>query len=257
MTLVPASGRPRPSTSTRRQSRLVPAAAVGGAVMTARTVAVVDDHALVRQGLVRALTTQPALDVEVVHDGDDPVAVLALEPPPALVLLDLDLGGTPVSVDVVRALVERGSSILVVSALADARTIRALLGAGVAGFVSKRESTDALAEAVAAVLRGETWTTPELAGVLASDDAPDRPSLSPQEHRALVLYASGLTLDSVARRMEVRPGTVREYLARVRTKYASTGRPVRTKTDLYREAVRDGYLDAPPASESARPPSGA
>ncbi len=225
--------------------------------MSARSVAVIDDHALVRQGLVRALTTQPALDVEVVHDGDDPVAVLALEPAPALVLLDLDLGGTPVSVDVVRALVERGSSILVVSALADARTIRALLGAGVAGFVSKRESTDALAEAVAAVLRGETWTTPELAGVLASDDAPDRPSLSPQEHRALVLYASGLTLESVARRMEVKPGTVREYLARVRTKYASTGRPVRTKTDLYREAVRDGYLDAAPATDGARPPSGA
>lgn len=211
--------------------------------MTARTVAVIDDHALVRQGLVRALEADPALTV--VHDGDDPSALLDLGTPPALVLLDLDLDGTPVSADVVRDLVERGSDILVVSALGDARTIRALLAAGVAGFVSKRETTDALLEAVAAVLRGESWTTPELAGVLAGDDAPDRPSLSPQEHRALVLYASGLTLDSVARRMDVRPGTVREYLARVRTKYASSGRPVRTKTDLYREALRDGYLEPP------------
>lgn len=211
--------------------------------MTPRTVAVIDDHALVRQGLVRALEADPSLTV--VHDGDDPSALLALGTPPALVLLDLDLDGTPVSADVVRRLVERGSDILVVSALGDPRTIRALLAAGVAGFVSKRESTDALLEAVAAVLRGESWTTPELAGVLAGDDAPDRPSLSPQEHRALVLYASGLTLDSVARRMEVRPGTVREYLARVRTKYGATGRPVRTKTDLYREALRDGYLEPP------------
>jgi DNA-binding NarL/FixJ family response regulator len=220
--------------------------------MTPRTVAVVDDHALVRQGLVRALATQPGLEVEVVHDGDDPGAVLALEPAPALVLLDVDLDGTPVSVEVVRALVDRGCAILVVSALGDPRTIRALLGAGVAGFVSKRESTDSLVEAVGAVLRGESWTTPELAGVLASDDTPDRPSLSPQEHRALVLYASGLTLDSVARRMEVRPGTVREYLARVRGKYESTGRQVRTKTDLYREAVRDGYLDGPEPGAPAR-----
>jgi DNA-binding NarL/FixJ family response regulator len=211
--------------------------------MTGRTVAVIDDHALVRQGLVRALAADPTLAV--VHDGDDPSALLAMSTPPALVLLDLDLDGTPVSADVVRDLVERGSDILVVSALGDPRTIRALLAAGVAGFVSKRESTDALLEAVAAVLRGESWTTPELAGMLAGDDAPDRPSLSPQEHRALVLYASGLTLDSVARRMDVRPGTVREYLARVRTKYASTGRPVRTKTDLYREALRDGYLEPP------------
>jgi DNA-binding NarL/FixJ family response regulator len=218
--------------------------------VTPRTVAVIDDHALVRQGLVRALAADPTLAV--VHDGDDPGALFALGTPPALVLLDLDLDGTPVSADVVRDLVERGSDILVVSALGDPRTIRALLAAGVAGFVSKRESTDALLEAVAAVLRGESWTTPELAGVLAGDDAPDRPSLSPQEHRALVLYASGLTLDSVARRMDVKPGTVREYLARVRTKYASTGRPVRTKTDLYREALRDGYLE-PPAE--APPPA--
>jgi DNA-binding NarL/FixJ family response regulator len=211
--------------------------------VSARSVAVIDDHALVRQGLVRALAADPTLTV--VHDGDDPSALLGLATPPALVLLDLDLDGTPVTADVVRRLVERGSDILVVSALGDPRTIRALLAAGVAGFVSKRESTDALLEAVAAVLRGESWTTPELAAVLAGDDAPDRPSLSPQEHRALVLYASGLTLDSVARRMGVRPGTVREYLARVRTKYASTGRPVRTKTDLYREALRDGYLEPP------------
>lgn len=207
-----------------------------------RTVAVVDDHALVRQGLVRALAEHPTLDVAVVHEGADPGEVLALPAAPALVLLDLDLEGRPVEADVVRRLVERGSAILVVSALGDPRTIRALLAVGVAGFVSKRESADALAEAVDAVLRGEAWTTPELAGILAADDAPDRPPLSPQEHRALVLYASGLTLDSVARRMDVRPGTVREYLARVRAKYESTGRPVRTKTDLYREAVRDGYL---------------
>jgi DNA-binding NarL/FixJ family response regulator len=210
-----------------------------------RTVAVVDDHALVRQGLVRALVSDPGLDVEVVHDGEDPVAVLGLEAAPSLVLLDLDLDGTPVDVDVVRALVERGSSILVVSALGDPAVVRSLVAAGVAGFVSKRESTEALIEAVTAVLGGASWTTPELAGILASDDAPGRPSLSPQEHRALVLYASGLTLESVARRMEVKPGTVREYLARVRAKYELSGRPVRTKTDLYREAVRDGLLGGP------------
>lgn len=214
-------------------------------MVTRAGIAVIDDHALVRQGLVRALATHPALDIEVVHEGADPAAVLLLEPPPALVLLDLDLDGTPVGAEVVLAMVERGSSILVVSALGDARTIRALLAVGVAGFVSKREPTDSLVDAVSAVLRGESWTTPELASILASDDAPDRPQLSPQEHRVLVLYASGLTLDSVARRLDVRPGTVREYLDRVRAKYESSGRPARTKTELYREAVRDGLLPPP------------
>lgn len=220
-----------------------PSAATGSAAVP--TVAVIDDHALVRQGIVRALRDAPQLHLDVVHDGADPRAVLDLEPPPALVVLDLDLDGEPVSEEVVRAIVVRGSRILVVSALGDVSVVRAMLAAGVAGFMSKRESTDALLAAAAAVLRGERWTTPELASILASDHGPDRPVLSPQEHRVLVLYASGLTLDSVARHLGVRPGTVREYLDRVRAKYESSGRPARTKTDLYREAVRDGLLPPP------------
>lgn len=88
--------------------------------------------------------------------------------------------------------------------------------------------------------------TPELATVIAGD--PDRPKLSIQEERALVLYASGLTLDAVAESIGVKPDTAKQYLERVKKKYAAVGRPARTKVDLSRVALADGYLD--PTSEN-------
>jgi DNA-binding NarL/FixJ family response regulator len=109
------------------------------------------------------------------------------------------------------------------------------------GFVPKREPPQVLAEGIRVVLQGEMYMTPDLAAVLVA--AVDRPDLSPQELTALRLYASGLKLDAVARRMGISPSTAREYLQRVRRKYAQVGREVRTKTDLYAAAVRDRLLD--------------
>jgi DNA-binding CsgD family transcriptional regulator len=71
------------------------------------------------------------------------------------------------------------------------------------------------------------------------------PNLSIQELSALRLYASGMKLDSVARRMNVSPATAKEYLDRVRAKYQQVGRPARTRTELYAAASRDGLLPSP------------
>lgn len=67
------------------------------------------------------------------------------------------------------------------------------------------------------------------------------PALSPQELRALVLYASGTKLDTVARRLNIRPTTAREYIERVKRKYAAVGRPLHTKHDLRTAMLDDGW----------------
>ena len=81
-----------------------------------------------------------------------------------------------------------------------------------------------------------------------ADDWPV-PELAPRESEALGLYATGLPLKSVARRMHLSEDTVKEYLDRVRRKYTRAGRPAYTKVDLYQRAVEDGYL--PPPGEGA------
>lgn len=201
-------------------------------------VAIIDDHALVRSGL--AGVVERALGATVVHEGVDPQVVLTLDPIPDLLLLDLDLGSAGADPALAGRIQAAGCRILVVSALADARSVVAMLDAGVSGFVSKREPPETLAQAITEVMADGTWTSPEVAALVLT--GPRRPALSEVQERVLTLYASGMKLDSVARAMGISPGTVATHLKRARAKYAMVGRDASSRVDLYREAVRDGLI---------------
>ncbi|WP_271986459.1 response regulator [Pseudoclavibacter terrae] len=208
-------------------------------------VAVVEDHLLQRTRTVELL--RAAGDLQVVASVEtlpDFVSWLRGTPRPdwpQLLVLDLMVERGE-SAD--PALIERLTkvmSVLVLSALASPPLVRAVLRAGVKGVVGKRDSESDILGAVHSVLDDEGWLTPDLASVIAGD--PDRPKLSIQEERAMVLYASGLTLDAVAGAIGVKPHTAKKYLARVKAKYAEIGRPVYTKIDIARAAREDGFFD--------------
>ena len=78
-----------------------------------------------------------------------------------------------------------------------------------------------LVEALSTVYTDELYLSVDLASILAA--AVGTPDLSPRESEALRLYASGLSMTAVARRLEISPHTAKEYLDRVRAKYASGG----------------------------------
>lgn len=206
--------------------------------MRSLRIAIVDDHALVRCGL--ASTVETELDAEVVYQGDDPSEVLALEQLPDVLLLDLDLGESTADPLVAERLQQAGCRVLVVSAMAVPEVIATMMDAGVCGFVSKKEPPDMLVRAIRYVLANGTWTSPEVAAVLVSRVAP--PHLSPAQERVLVLYASGMPLESVARHLGISVGTANTHLKRARAKYAELGRPAGSRIDLYRAARADGIL---------------
>jgi DNA-binding NarL/FixJ family response regulator len=216
-------------------------------------VAVVEDHLLQRQRTVEVLDREAGLTVvraEPTLPGLERwLSVTGPRLRPHLLVLDLTVDREPdADPQAVRRLVDSGMRVLVLSAMTSPQLVRSMLVAGVGGVVGKRDSEADLVAATWSVLRRSSWVTPELAAVMAGDA--DRPVLSVQEERALVLYASGLTLEETARSMGVRPDTAKKYLGRVKAKYAAVGRPVRTKVELNREAVRDSLLDPrrPPGS---------
>lgn len=209
-------------------------------------VAIVEDHLLQRKHTEELLGAQEGLRIvqscETMPQFLNWLGSAGVRARPHLLVLDLMVDRHP-SVDptTVRALVDAGLRVLVLSALASPPLVKNIIRAGAAGVVSKRDSEEDIIAAVWAVLRRGEWITAELASVIAGD--PDRPSLSIQEERALVLYASGLTLDAVAASIGVKRDTAKQYLDRVKAKYTTAGRPVRTKLDLGRAAWADGYLD--------------
>jgi len=204
---------------------------------------VLEDHPLVRDALLNLLV--PHLrDIDVIYSGQSIAqaeAAVSEQGGADLAILDLDLGDGRSPVANVVAMVEVGVPVLVVSALGDPGTIHACLVAGAMGFVSKQATPEELLEAVTVALEGEGSITPDVASALLS--APrDSINLSDQERRAMVLYASGLKMDAVARRMNVSRTTAEEYIKRVRAKARKAGTPIPTKTDMYRMAQRSGLL---------------
>ena len=104
---------------------------------------------------------------------------------------------------------------------------------GALGFVSKDSSVDDIGKAMVSVLSGNEWISPVLGTALSqSKSIADR--LSAQEMKAIILYSSGLKLEVVARRMEVAPSTVKQYIDRAKEKFRAAGVPVSTKTELYK-----------------------
>ncbi len=202
--------------------------------------AVVDDHELVREGIVALFQSRPDSGVHVVYSGYDVADALACQP--QVVLLDVNLGpGAPPVAENTRAGVSAGAGVLLISAFDEAASIRAGLEAGALGFVPKRASYEELSEALECVGSGQLYLSVDLAAILAAGR--DIPDLSPRELDALRLYASGLKLTAVAHRMGVSPHTAKEYLDRVRAKYETVGRRARTRTELYAAAREDGLLD--------------
>ena len=227
-----------------------PEDAGGDAPPRAIRVGIVDDHRLVLDGLGSWLAAE-ADDIAV------EIAVTSWEGlvdhprfPVDVVLLDLELGdGVPVGSKIVR-LGTAGVAVVVVGSFADPRRVRECLAAGAHGYVPKAEDAGEIPRAIRAAAAGEGYVSAALAALLVASEqdpaAEPPPPLSQQERRALVLYASGLPLKTVAEHLDISTETAKTYLGRVREKYAQAGREARTKIALHRRAVEDGLLVAEP-----------
>ena len=129
-----------------------------------------------------------------------------------VVLLDLDLGdGTTVDGNVA-AVLAAGPAVLVLSASDRPVAVRAAMRAGARGYVLKNEQADQIRSAIREVAAGRDWISARLAYIFATDDTAARPALSQQETRTLELYATGLALKSVARKLAISEDTAKQYL---------------------------------------------
>jgi two-component system, NarL family, nitrate/nitrite response regulator NarL len=205
-------------------------------------VAAVDDHPIILDS-VASWVMAGENDIRVVGTAATVSALLGGPGRHAdVVLLDLDLeDGSSVEHNVAD-IVAAGPAVLVLSASDKPLAVRAAIRAGALGYALKSEQSRQIRAAIREVAAGRDWISASLATIFATDDAADRPALSQQETRALQLYATGMPLKSVARKMAISEETVKQYLGRVREKYALAGRAAPTKLELYHRAVEDGHL---------------
>ena len=208
-----------------------PSAAMGAGTR----VAVIHAQRIPREGLAALIGAAPGCNVVFAGPALDGVA----EAQPVVAVLGLDASPAPLDGQV-SALVGAGINVLLIGAWSDVGRIRAGIDAGALGYLTPDASPDVLLEAVDAVSRGLLHVTPDIAMLLTTPDS--APSLSAREVEVVRLFATGMKLSAVARQLGVSPHTAKEYLDRARSKYALAGRPARTRTELYIQAVADGLV---------------
>jgi DNA-binding NarL/FixJ family response regulator len=204
------------------------------------TVAIVDDHPVVVEGVISWISADPQRRITVTQVVSD-ITGLAAPRAADVLILDLELSGRMVADEVAR-LAASGYRIVAFSAHVDPALILDVLDAGAHAYVSKDEGREHLLEAVLAAAADRPCVTRSQAKAILADPRPGRPALSGKERQALLLWFQGMSKASVARRMSISENTVRQYIDRARVKYATLGRPAHTKDALLARAIEDGLI---------------
>jgi DNA-binding NarL/FixJ family response regulator len=222
------------------------------------TVVLADDHALVRVGLRRVLEADGHLVLDEVSDGLRVVPTVEREHPDVL-LLDLGLPGLH-GLDVLREVTRRvpATKVLVVSAYNRDEFVSGALRTGAAGYVLKGAEADDLLAAVAEVVRGGYYVSPQLSGSLeragagagaggAEPACDPYEALSARERQVFHLMAEGLLNHQVGVHLYISTRTAETHRASIMKKLG-----LKTQTDVVLYALRRGILALDDAAGAPR-----
>jgi len=184
-------------------------------------VAIVDDHAVVRSGLMKILKEEPDMEVIAEADGHNQLFDRLKSVSPDIVVLDISMPGTN-GLEIVKELREEypGIKTLMLSMHPEDRFSVRAIKAGASGYVTKESAADELVEAIRQVYRGGKFITPIVAEKLANSfelesNKPAHERLSDREFQILCLIASGKKLTIIAQDLSLSPATVATYRARI------------------------------------------
>jgi two-component system, NarL family, nitrate/nitrite response regulator NarL len=206
-------------------------------------VLVAEDHPLFRQAVVRTVKERP--DFEVVAetaDGREALdAIRALRPDVAV--LDLKMPGLD-GVQVLNALTRDGDAtrVVLLSAYLDGATAFEAVAAGAAAYLSKDADGTRIADAIAAVARGETVIGQEVQSGLAQQIRAQRDGrrtlLSEREREVLGHVADGRSAPEIGRLLFLSTATVKGHLQSLYDKLGVSDRAAAVA-----EAMRRGLLE--------------
>jgi DNA-binding NarL/FixJ family response regulator len=203
-------------------------------------VVVVDDHELVRAGLVELLGAAEDIDVvATAADGADAPEV-ASECRPEVVLMDLSMPGVG-GIEATRSILADNPDIRVIALTSSSGSAEVLgaLDAGAIGYLLKDASPDELRAGVRAAARGESPLSPKAARavIAARDVGQEAPELTAREREVLSCVAEGLPNKRIARRLEISEKTVKAHLTSI---FQQIGVSDRTQAALW--ATRQGLV---------------
>ena len=190
-------------------------------------IVVVDDHPIVRQGLVATLDDEPDFEVVGAAGSAEEALTLVARQAPDVVLLDLELPGLS-GVEAIPRLreVSPPSRIMVFTAYdTDERVLSAVRG-GASGYLLKGAAVAEIASAIRTVAGGGTALAPSAAATLAAAVRSPRGAgpLTPREREVLRLVADGQPNKQIARTLGISEPTVKFHVTSIFNKLGADNR---------------------------------
>ena len=201
------------------------------------TIAGIDDHEIIGHGIQT-----------IFHAHDESAIVLyfpslaQMNVTPDVLILDLRLADGSTPADNLAVCNDRQIPVVVYTSGDNPDLIRQAIAHGALSVIRKSISADVIIESVKAAARGETTPGLDWAAAMDADEDFVSQHLTVTEADVLTHYASGELSDSVARKLNMSPGSVTTYINRVRNKYRKVGRRVDSRVDLFLRAAEDGLV---------------
>jgi DNA-binding NarL/FixJ family response regulator len=191
------------------------------------TILIVDDHTLVREGLREILKTQA--DLRVVGEAGDSATTIALaeKERPDIILLDIEIPGGDASTTI-REIHDRspGSRVIILSMHEGPQLVRALLGAGIRGYLLKSVHWEELVVVIRAIHSDSSrvilGVSQESLRHVGQEPSPD--PLSAREREVLNLVAQALSNGQIASTLHVTEATVKRHLVNIFSKLGAVSR---------------------------------
>ena len=209
-------------------------------------VLIVDDHAIMREGLRTLIATRDDMEVAGEACGGMEALEMVRRLPVDVVVLDISMPGMN-GMETARRLLDASPQLKIValSVHTDRRFVAEMLRAGACGYLPKDGAFDELAMAVLAAAAGKTYVSPSVAGEIVRDFVGNMPQRVPRPHEALstrerevlVRMAEGESVKEAAFAMGVGAKTVDTFRRRLMAKLN-----LHTVVDLTKYAIREGLI---------------
>ena len=205
---------------------------------------IVDDHAIVREGLKQILAEVDDIVVAGEADCSSRALQMARLEPWDMVLMDISMPDRS-GLETLELMKKEHPAIKVLMLSMHRETQYAVraLKTGAAGYLNKQSAPDQLVDAIRLVASGKKYISAEVAQELASQVSGERDGLpheglSNREYQTLCLIASGLPVSAIADQLALSVKTISMYRARLLKKMQ-----LKNNAELTHYAIKQGLLD--------------
>lgn len=208
----------------RKEREMSSKTASDGAGLSRLKVLLVDDHAIVREGLRSALETIGAMECIEAASAEQALGLLRQGLRPDAVVMDFGLPGLD-GLDAIGLIhaEQAGLPVLIFSMHPESHLALRALQQGAAGYISKSSPNAEVIKAVRAIVNGEHYLSSQFAACLKEAQARPRPAeahetLSAREFETMRLIAAGKSLMEIAQVLEISKPTANTYRERLMRK---------------------------------------